>query len=588
MRAQGLLLLVLGGLTACTAAPEVRLLADLPEEVAWVSALDLDQTGRILEATGILRRSPATYGAFAARGDRLLIVGWTEAQLSELAPLPTEPELANARLSLADLADPVLPTPRWAGEAPWGPDPRTLSATTAPGLSASWLPRCPQLSERRADAELTCLHCSLRLSQTRCSLTIETACPIGRASASLDGQGRIVFDSGQTLERCTPSVSGGYDCETTIGPCGLELYAGTAPPAMQAERLEVLADRGPLAFVDNQGRQTDSPQIRGYLGSMTPLGSGVVVSAFAQPTGWYCALDGLATDKSSSLVFVDGAGSLAVGRTATAPPCLSQLLPDPAGPGFLGIFGVNAQELGRFDGAGRLTSSVALLAPPGEPALVINAALSRDGSRLGVLLMPPDGLNRHDVATGWVEIFDARSLAQIGTVWPAVDHSEAILGLTDGRFLVFEGDDGGAAYFDGSTRVVERASRVEGCGPPDGDFGIARAAGLTDTGFLLAGRGVQPLLFMSSFGFPDCRAMTAFDHDLEPYAVLAYQNESALFGGQTREGDGYLGMIDTQTARMRRGPTPLGRGQVTSLALGPTGAIWALMPGSASLARVIP
>jgi len=585
-------------LLGCTAPPRQIALADLPSEVVWLAAITLDSEGQFSEGSGILRRgNDATLAAFARHEGTLVVVGWSEADLAKAAPLPAEGALAQARVRLGAAGAPALPAATWSGRATLSPG-GVVSLSPDRGaplaLTADWLPDCIFLENRRADVELRCLHCSAHFTQSGCDIDVETACPIGRVSATFDGRGDTRFGDGQSLERCTKkpgtSTSGGqrsYNCQTPSGMCDLDLYEGQVTPLLHQATVSLLGGR---PFVENIGRATDSPSIRGYLSSLALLPSGVVVAGQDSARTWFCAADTSVPDKSGSFFFVSEGPSPSLSRTATAPPCVTALLSDPAGPGFLAVFGLGPQRLGRFDAEARLVADVEIPNVPPEARWVLSAALSGDLSRVLLLLAESDGVSRPNAGAGLAVQFDARTLAVVSPPVGTVDHSEALVAVGPQDFLVFEGDDAGGILVDAAGPHAEIESRVPGCSPPEGDFGVVRGASLEGQRIVLAARGVRPLLLVVERDRPACGAAVPFEHELEPYAVATWPGHAgrALFGGQGRNQDAYVGIIDVEGARVLRGATPVGRGQVTELVVAPGGAIWALLPGSAAVVRLEP
>lgn len=580
-------------LLGCTAPPRQIALVDLPEEVVWLAAIALDEDGQLAEGSGILsRQAEATLAAFSSLEGTLVVLGWSEQDLAKAAPLPAEGALAAARLRLSPPGAPALPAATWSGRgalSPGGLVRLSPDAGAPPALTADWLPDCILLEDRRAAVELRCLHCSAQLRQTGCDVDVETACPIGRVSASFDGRGDLNFGEGQSLQRCSlrpgTSTSGGdsYECQTTSGVCDLDLYEGQVAPMLRSTSLSLLGAR---PFAENVGRATDSPSIRGYLASMALTAGGLVVAG--QPTArtWFCAADTTVPDKSGSFHFITEGPQLT--RTTTAPPCVTALLPDPAGPGFLAVFGLGPQRLGRFDAEGRLVADVEI--PSAQTRWVLSAALSSDHSRVLLLLAESDGRSRPSAGAGLAVQLDTQRLAVLTPPVGTADHSEAVVVAGPQDFLVFEGDDAGGVLVDSAGPHLEIESRVPGCSPPDGDFGVVRAAALQGARILLSARGVQPLLLLVERDRPVCGVAVPFEHELEPYAVAAWPGHEgrALFGAQARTQDGYVGLLDTGRARVLRGATPVGRGQVTELLVTPSGGIWALLPGSATIAWLSP
>lgn len=340
--------------------------------------------------------------------------------------------------------------------------------------------------------------------------------------------------------------------------------------------------------MENIGRATDSPSIRGYLSSLALLPSGVVVAGQDSARTWFCAADTSVPDKAGSFFFVSEGPSPSLSRTATAPPCVTALLSDPAGPGFLAVFGLGPQRLGRFDAEARLVADVEIPDVAPEARWVLSAALSGDLSRVLLLLAESDGVSRPNAGAGLAVQFDARTLAVVSPPVGTVDHSEALVAVGPQDFLVFEGDDAGGCW---STPPAPTPRSRAGC--PAAALQKATSgscAGRRSRDNASSSPPAALLLLVVERDRPACGAAVPFEHELEPYAVATWPGHAgrALFGGQGRNQDAYVGIIDVEGARVLRGATPVGRGQVTELVVAPGGAIWALLPGSAAVVRLEP
>ncbi len=585
--------------SGCT-GPETWLAdGEVPASIAWLAALSVDAGGAVVASTGLLRRDgDATWAALDDPRAALVVVGWSEAALAPLIGALDEATLARERLLAGAAGEPALPAASWQASGVASGERVVLSASdpTPRALTASWLPPCPALVGARAEVDLRCPACRATVAQQGCRLTFEPVlCGVLALAATVDGQGELVFDDAQLLSRCalaatSTGASRSFLCAQAGGEsCEVDLYEGEATPSFDVSVVEPL---GPVPFIGNRGGKLTNQPVRGYLSGLVATPSGAVVGAFGSPTDWSCARDPLAPDKSSALhLFAPGAPVMRV-RTATAPPCLTLMVPDPVPPsgsaGFLGVYGLGPQRLGRFDDEGQLRASVELPEVSGGAALVVAAAATPDGRYLGLVVMEPE----RDSAISSLVVVETASLAVRGAPTPLADRADSVVALGDGGFLAFETDDAGSVRvaLDGTvSRVAERQSRCGLASDALSELGVARAAAVrvAPSLVLLSARARSPALLWVDAETDGCEPLAMSERALEPLATLALRDERwASYGGLDAIDGGYVGLIDIERRRLVRGATRIGQGTVSHLVEAPDGALWALITGAGVVARL--
>lgn len=579
--------------SACAPAPLWVAEAEVPERVEWLAALSFDTEGALVASSGLLRREQgATWAALAEPAAALTVVGWPAAALTTAIGTTGEAELARARLTVAAVGTPALPVPAWQARGSLDEDRIRLvsSAPDAPPLTASWLPPCPVVSGARADVDLRCPACRATVEQTSCRLHFEPMlCGVATLDATVDGSGDLAFDTAELISRCTltATVAGAtrsYSCQAAGGDtCALDVYAGEAAPVFASTSVAPL---GPVEFVSNRGGKLQNQPVHGWLAGLVPLGAEVVTASFSGPTDWTCMRDAEAPLKTSTFHFLADRAPPVVVRTQAAPDCTTHLLPDPRGPGFLAVYGADPQRLGRFDAQGALEGSTALPEVPGDETLVVAAALSGDGTQVGLLRM-----NHQRISTiSALIVVDTATLAVRGEPRLLADRADTLVAIGAADFVAFETDDAGSVRVDADgsvARVLDRQTDCELASDALSELGVAAATRVTDTSALLSARARSPALLWVDVTQETCRPMATHDRGLEPYGLVALSGGAQVaYGGVDALDDGYVGLIDVASRRVLRGATRVGRGVITRLVEGPSGALWALVTGAGTVARL--
>ena len=575
-------------LSGCTAPSTWRAIGDVPADIAYLAVVSLDEDGALVTASGLLaRESSSTLFSLIEPEVTLSVVGWTEAELAKTIAGVDAATLASTRLERADSTDPVLPVASYRASGTVGDTEAQLS-TALPktfDLTAPWVPRCPVLVEGTADGDLRCPACRVSVTQDACRLSFTPAgCGVLTLDATVEARGTIRFDRPELLKTCESVTSTGskrFDCERPDGSsCTLDLYEGDAPPSFDVASVAPLGAQELIA--NPGGRQEDRP-VRGYFAGLVDVPDGAVVAVYEAGGEWKCPVDVLSPNKRSSLVFIGRDAPLRVVGTATAPPCLTHIVPDQAG--FLGVFGDTTQRIGRFDAQGRLLESAPIPQIPGPPSFVVRMLLSADRRRVGLVLLDPSTVR----AVTFLAVFDVATLSQLFPLVGLSDQAYATATVGPDLFVSFESDDAGSATIDAAGMRTLIPSRDRQCGLPTmgiSSLGIAQATTVSTGRVLLSARAFSPALLWVDAARASCKPIALFDEGLEPYATVSLGAGSAAYGGTSITGDAFVGLLDVGDERIIRGATKVGKGIVSQLVAGSQGEIWAVLTGEAKVARL--
>lgn len=350
----------LGLLLVACAPTELRIQAQVPDEVDWVALLALDAQGRGVGGTGLLRRTPGAplshlHQLELSRAVEVVAVGYRDEDLAAVLPGRDDAAqlLLDHAIDLADPHDPVLPTPWWSGRAPIQAGQGVLTDGAAPELTVGWLPPCPQLLPTVPDRGVHFdvaggLYCPASARQLDCTILsdLDRCLTVHPQALRLDGRGRL--DPAALGPACQPSTpSAGATLAFTCQATPMErtdLYVPPFPTPFTVDRISIVAPANPEARL--------GPVVRpliGYLHDVVPLPgcpASVVVLASRRPSG-RCGGD------ERFLSFVDGPNLAVSATVSVAAPCLEHLAADPGGGGFYGVHGPPLQVT-RYDCAGRV------------------------------------------------------------------------------------------------------------------------------------------------------------------------------------------------------------------------------------------
>jgi hypothetical protein len=271
--------------------------------------------------------------------------------------LPPAKKILEAKTTLGGVAP-------WVDEAKLPPALQALRLRPrSPSCSMLADPsRPPLIDVRCASAGSTPLvppfACVPRATQNACTLAIDTGdCFLGRLEGSVYEQRDTCFPVSAAFGSCRvesePSDAAlSISCTKASGEsCAFLLY--DPPPARfevaHARVVEISRPYTEIGF--------ERPP-RGYLSDLAVLDDRIAVATFdGEESRWSCFID-----RPGKVFFLDPE-TMGVIETATTPPCLTQIVRDPAGDGFAGAYGGSTPKLGRFDRHGRLVASASFEVP---------------------------------------------------------------------------------------------------------------------------------------------------------------------------------------------------------------------------------
>lgn len=565
-------------LTACTSGA-LLVLTELPEDVAHVAVVAQSSAGGLLFATPVLdAEAPLRIEDLDVplEGEVLAVYGWTTRALEGLTFGATP-----VRLAPAGAATLPLPTLARAGRVTGGRvEPTPVPADEVPGLTTTALQDCPTRVPLGAAVDTSCstIGCPAVLSQTGCTLDLDlVGCGLGTARGQVDAAGRASTEATSALGACTEVAA----------PDGVTLALRCARMGGDSCRVDAVDPRArarSFADVDHvllvTPTATTTPSVRpvmaGALGALVALDDRVVVVGTpSRATNVWC------TGTYGTLYSVD-ATTLAVRSSTTPYLCITALVRDPLGPGFLAAYGgPEAPRLGRFDPELRLRESLALdtdgqsvvrLAASASMGLVYVATSTKRGGAAGLFAL--------SALTG-------------GRVWTAPRAGQRYVDL-----VLF--DDEVVALDEGSQQVYAFAE--------DGTFRlaapIALACGLSSVEVARLWALREPnrwmittqlegaeMLVLTDTRNTGCDSASAYvAPGAEPLAIAAWPGpdpERLMVGLWTPEGEAVLARYDTREQRFEPGLVTLGEGFVGEL--GSVGSsAFATLPLSGELVRIRP
>ena len=339
-------------------------------EADFIALVQL-QDGLPLSATPLVPWTPGTALPVITEGDAV-VIGFT-AQGIQSAGLIDIVRRGTGQLRPAIGCEQALPPPvfamRWQADGTLtdhdgeirltsnaliaGCDNRSPDARIAVDMRCP-SPRCIVETERLA-------RCRWRLGLPQCGEDGVTTSGIGEMFATLHADDTLCLEFGESPWVCEPRpddlADGAMMCSAPK-PCPLEVYlepgerprpftTKTATVVHSADYISSLVGGVPLFF--------PRAVLEGLIFDLAVLDGRVVVTAGQDDTGRdVCAAY---RHRSSRLFFVDSETVEVVG-TATAPPCIHRLAPDPMGPGFIAPFERDDRwHVGRFDAEGELVDS---------------------------------------------------------------------------------------------------------------------------------------------------------------------------------------------------------------------------------------
>lgn len=234
--------------------------------------------------------------------------------------------------------------------------------------------------------------CKPVVTQSGCDFSLAfEGCDRSTLIATIDDAGALDFESSASFGNCVASTEDGL--HLVCDECMVDVVAREAPRPLEVESV-ALYDVPFVPPSDFDLLDSDD-SVDGYALSIARAGDNIVVSTNAGE-----ARQTRCRSRAAELVFVDRT-TLATTSTA-APTCLSFITDDPSGDGFLGLYGGDEAQVGRFDTAGRLVASAVLPVTPDANGTKPSAMIT-DASR-GVVYAAydhsdVDALVRIDAAT---------------------------------------------------------------------------------------------------------------------------------------------------------------------------------------------
>lgn len=346
-----------------------------PEDVDYVGAILISSTGA--EQGSELRRALGSVELEVPSGYSAFLFGYGAGALEPaLGRSPTEAVL-EGKLRAGRGCEPRLPVQTWLERVnlPEGPE---LDDVESPRPTAPWLSaRCPDVSTRaptaspgpvlRAGAEASCSAIRCGVEATGCGLDWSWGrCLVGAPSSAgtIDYAGSVCGQPpGCTRTEAREGADQSFSCvlASMSTTCGVDLYGPPLPLPATIEIVELYPGRESIGPPDRLGRTTLG---RGLSWSVAALEDTLVVSG-PGPEGQHQPAANCLAHEPSRLSVVERS-SLAVVRTATAPPCLLDLAVDPGRQTFVAGYGVWPEiYLARFDDHGRELHRRRLDALPG-------------------------------------------------------------------------------------------------------------------------------------------------------------------------------------------------------------------------------
>ena len=601
--ALGLALTILCG--SCSTETIAAAIPDLPGDVTWYVVWLEAEDGRIVRSTAVTPRGDAdalVLPLSPANGDgvRVRFVGYRDADLA--AVLPEDPQaLRDARVRIAGPADPPLPPPAFsASGALTGNEAVLNSAPLGVELTVSWLPRCPELfpdeTETLVDLSCTDQYCRPSVTQSGCLVDLMTGnCETESLTGTIDGRGHITFQPSTVLGACQSSdraslyATMSVDCGGgSVGPCRLDFYQEVRAAAAVVVTTTVV-DVEPHHPLE-PSRPSD-----GYLGNLVVYGDRVAVIHY---DGKRSLKNCHTRDVAKVAIYdVDTVEQVA---TATVPPCLSQLVADPRGDGFLGAWRRPNPGVGRFDADGRLLRSVPL-EPDGNTRFHFPSDMLAV-EELGVVAvsltvsLTTSGTSAEDVPS-IVAIHDLDSLEAVSQSPGGLDDVHA-LGYAGGSELIIAADGLDALLFlDLSTLNYGESIAFR-------DLRNNQRTGFSKIftqgkDVVVTGHGKDSAVHVLQRARDGGELVTAnvFELPAEAYdMVSSLEDPNTLFvslstrreleGADTRKG--YIARFDLGARRFIPGLILVGDGGIRAMRSDARGRIWASLTEVGVLARVVP
>ncbi|MBI2376239.1 MAG: hypothetical protein HYV07_19755 [Deltaproteobacteria bacterium] len=564
---------------SCSSPPRL----ELPASVDYVAVFELDREGFVTASSGIERYRPGL--AVVSSSDEVRIVGWTSDQLVA-AGMGSEESLLQP-LATATGCEQTLPPPisshSWTEEG--------LFDATPPRLTTPWIQGvCPELEPARLSFRFDCFESACQPSLTRrgrCDFGARFDCPelSQQLDARVDRAGHLCLDLAAASWACREGdLEAGLmstHCESPSCRVEVELRP-EAPPFSVSEAGIHDTARPPFSSPDSMLLPPGARDM-GYAHDFAVLEDRVVVSATDGSAVESCDL------RSGHLELFDL--ETLERSLAPAPDCLTRLLRDPTGAGFLGLYARGSTlALARFDAEGRLVDrSERLVVLDGSaPACLAAAALESVGQTVMVGLRPraecPN--ERSAVVRYAVEALDLVGVtrSESGEVLrAAVPVSErtvvlAFDGLSASRIAWLDVDSEAASWVTIEPRGFRDSNSVSDVALIDGTDRVLVSISRQRPGVLVvAPSGVigEQLAFHEESG--------------DPVSGRSWQGKGILMLGTRRQSQAewpsFVTLYDPAQRRFLAGSWPLGRGP-GRLRADSKGRMWILYPWESKVRRL--
>ncbi len=607
----------LAGLVLWAAACGVKhstIEVDIPDDITHVAVVEVDEHGEVLFGSPLHRIEPnEPFGIASGSESNTLVVGYSRDQL---APYDVENRaelVERARLERPDACAPRLPIPKWSGV--WSSADRlTTSAAPGPIATADFLKdRCPDLSNVDIDIDRRCspVRCSLgQRSVGPCRIELDLLdCGLEPAMVTFDPRGQSCIEWGRNEALC----ESGLGVEPSIeqlscggeSACLYDLYANLDPDNAPFETDTVrLFDAPPFVHTGLRRSAVPVPRARlrytGYALDMIVLGARVLVVVTHDNTpNQECA--GLLPRQ----LFAYDVDSLERVRSSTVPACMTQLLPDPSGDGFLATFALDGEwHVGRFDERGRMLQARPVdgrsMPGPSEPVKLAfvdfepaDVALVDGGRWMAALFdrrrdfdmtMPRSIVTLHDTTT--MEMVARHELE----------------GVEDARSLTVQGDQLVlASPFTHRVLWIDALSGdlVDALAVQQDTLKLSSFSTIStnrDESLLLVGvtGGERALMAIRGGSSGEIRRMVFFDREVDTFAQTPWPSDPSRFviGGisLTPKGEwvGVIGFNEPEQSRFSPDTWEIGAGLVSQLEADDAGRIFALLPWVPALVRLTP
>lgn len=311
MRAR--LLFALALLFGC-ARRETLILPEVEPNIGWLAAIALSEDGKFLGASPLVPNDEGARLELSPVGDpdTVVLLGFDRSDHLE----PPAPDPAQALTVASGCVRRLIP--RVARRLSGSFDPAQGSL---PELTAPWLDRCSgDLSTSlKVDVRCPISDCVAVVNQIGCSILIEAGCGAGSFAGRAFQGGLCFAPEGQVCVRTTDRWA---DYALSCGEaCELRLYTSRSAPWATVEHSAIYPGVQPFQPPLTNASGPHAWTYRaGYLVSMVKSAAGLIVIGHPSPLRDNHCGDGPPTEWLS----LDPA-TLAVTRTASAPPCLRLL-----------------------------------------------------------------------------------------------------------------------------------------------------------------------------------------------------------------------------------------------------------------------